>query len=85
LGQPIPLAQVTKYGCPTSVVPLGTGIRLLAADDYPPGARQAESTDDDHAQQLAPEWEHAIQVGAWAYRPPGPDFDDDDDDDGENR
>jgi hypothetical protein len=63
------------------VIQPGAGIRLLAAGDYPAGAGQAESTDDDHVQQLAPAWEDSIEVGPWAYRPPGTDFDDDDDDD----
>jgi len=65
------------------VVQLGAGIRLLAAGDYPVGAGQAESTDDDHAQLLASAWEDSVKVGVRAYRPPGTDFDDDDDDEEE--
>ena len=46
------------------VIPLGRGIRLLAAHHYPASAVQAESADDGHARQMAPEPEGTI-------RPPG--------------
>jgi hypothetical protein len=65
------------------VIQLGTGIRLLAAGDYPAGAGQAEGTDDDHPQQLTPAWEDSVKVGVRAYRPPGTDFDDDEEEEEE--
>ena len=51
--------------------------------EYPAGAGQPESPDDDPARQLAPEWDDSVQVGVRASRPPGTDFDDDDDEDDE--
>ena len=67
------------------VISLRRGIRLLPADEYPAGAGQAESPDDDPARQLAPEWEDSIQVGVRASRPPGTDFDDDDEEEENHR
>ena len=43
------------------VIPLGQGIRLLAAHHYPVSAGQAESADNGNAQPMAPEREGAIQ------------------------
>jgi hypothetical protein len=65
------------------VISLRRGIRLLPAGEYPAGAGQPESPDDDPARQLAPGWEDSVQVGVRASRPPGTDFDDDDDDEDE--
>jgi hypothetical protein len=58
------------------VIPLGQGIRLLAAHHYPASAGQAESTDDGRAPRMAPAPEGTIQpsgasaplrIGEWTY------------------
>ncbi len=46
------------------VIPLGPGIRLLPARNYPVGAEQAESADDDLAQRTAAGCEDTVRLGA---------------------
>jgi hypothetical protein len=45
-------------------IPLGQGIRLLAAHHYPDSAAEAEGADNGRAQQMAPEREGTIQPPA---------------------
>jgi|ERR1039457_640568 hypothetical protein len=46
------------------IIPLGPGIRLLPARNYPVGTEQAESADDDLAQRTAAGCEDTIRLGA---------------------
>lgn len=46
------------------VIPLGRGIRLLAAHHYPASPGEAEREDNGHAQQMAPERQGASQPSA---------------------
>jgi hypothetical protein len=61
------------------VIPLGRGIRLLAAHHYPANPEEAESEDNGHAQHMAPERQGTgqpsaspaasapLHIGEWTY------------------
>ena len=51
------------------VIPLSPGIRLLAARNYPVGAEQPESADDDLAQQVATACDDTIPMPPIAHGP----------------